>query len=482
MFQYIRRRYFLEIFTDDKTSSDDKKLKVAFQKFGRFLSGMVIPNIGVFVAWGLITALFIPTGWMPNKHIAKLVSPIITYVLPLLIGYTGGKTVYGNRGALMGVLGTIGVVVGSTMPMFLGAMIIGPIGGLIIKYFDHLVEGKVKSGFEMLVNNFSIGIIGGALAIFSLLTVGPLIGGLSIAVAGAVKIIVNANLLPLSALVVEPGKILFLNNAIDHGILGPIGVQQAKIAGKSILFLLVTNPGPGFGVLLAYWVYSKGTLKESVPGAMIIHFLGGIHEIYFPYVLMNPLTLIGVIAGGAAGTFTFTVFHVGLVATPSPASIFAVLAMTPKGNFTGVISGVVIATIVSFLVCSIFVRRESNSEEDFEKAKEAKNKLKGTIQAKTNNSVKAIDVKKIYVACDAGMGSSAMAAAVLQKKINAAGLHISVENVAIQSIPDDADIVVTHIQLTQSAMRAKPNVEHISISNYIKAPEYDELVKRLSSK
>ncbi|MBU3182814.1 PTS mannitol transporter subunit IICBA [Clostridium psychrophilum] len=453
-----------------------------FQKFGRFLSGMVIPNIGVFVAWGLITALFIPTGWFPNENIAKLVTPIITYVLPLLIGYTGGKIVYGKRGALMGVLGTIGVIVGSTMPMFLGAMIIGPIGALIIKYFDNITEGKIKSGFEMLVNNFSIGIIGGALAVVSFLVVGPLIGGLSIAIAGAMKVIVKANLLPLSALVIEPAKILFLNNAVDHGILGPIGVQQAKIVGKSILFLLVTNPGPGLGVLLSYWVYSKGNLKESVPGAIIIHFLGGIHEIYFPYVLMNPLTLIGVIAGGAAGTFTFTLFKVGLVATPSPGSIFAVLAMTPKGNFTGVILGVIIATIVSFLVCSIFVRRESNSEEDFEKAKETKNKLKGNTQSTTNNSVKATNVKNIYVACDAGMGSSAMAAAVLQKKINAAGLHISVKNVAIQNIPDDADIVVTHIQLTQSAIKAKPDVEHISITNYIKDPKYDELVKRLSSK
>lgn len=474
----------LEIFA--QTNPNDTGMKVVFQKFGRFLSGMVIPNIGVFVAWGLITTLFIPTGWFPNAQLAKLVSPMITYVLPLLIGYTGGKTVYGIRGALMGVLGTIGVIVGTTMPMFLGAMIMGPIGALIIKKFDKLVEGKIRPGFEMLVNNFSIGIIGGAFTVVAFLGVGPIIGGLSAALAGAMQAIVNADLLPLSALVIEPGKVLFLNNAMDHGILGPIGVQQAKVAGKSILFLLVTNPGPGLGILLAYWVHAKGTIKESVPGAIIIHFLGGIHEIYFPYVLMNPLTILGVIAGGACGTLTFTLFHVGLVATPSPGSIFAVLAMTPKGNFLGVISGVVIATIVSFLICSIFVRRQNNSAEDLEKATEEKNKLKAASKAAgtntVSNSVRAANVKKIYVACDAGMGSSAMAASVLQKKINAAGLSITVTNVPIQHIPDDADIVVTHKQLTESAIKAKPNVEHISISNYIKAPEYDELVNRLSSK
>ncbi|VBB09191.1 phosphotransferase system eiic, partial [Lucifera butyrica] len=264
------------------------------QRFGRFLSGMVMPNIGAFIAWGLITALFIPTGWVPNAYLSKLVGPMIIYLLPLLIGYTGGKLVGGTRGGVLGAIATMGVVVGVSIPMFMGAMIMGPLGGWVIKKFDAAAEGKIPAGFEMLVNNFSAGIIGALLALLAYTGVEPVVLALNNILKSGVESIVAAGLLPLASIFIEPGKILFLNNAINHGILSPIGVQQAKEVGKSIFFLLEPNPGPGLGILLAYWVFSKGMIKQSAPGAIIIHFLGGIHEIYFPYVLMNPLLILAV--------------------------------------------------------------------------------------------------------------------------------------------------------------------------------------------
>ncbi|WP_248563563.1 mannitol-specific PTS transporter subunit IIC, partial [Niallia sp. NCCP-28] len=286
--------------------------------------------------WGLITALFIPTGWFPNEELAKLVSPMITYLLPLLIGYTGGKMVYDVRGGVVGAIATMGVIVGADIPMFLGAMIMGPIGGYLIKKVDDLLKGKVKTGFEMLVNNFTAGILGAIITIIAFKYVGPVVEGLSSFLSNGVQAIVDANLLPLASIFIEPAKVLFLNNAINQGILGPIGVEQAKEVGKSILFLLEANPGPGLGVLLAYCLFGKGTSKQTAPGAAIIHFLGGIHEIYFPYILMKPMLLLAVIGGGMSGVFTFTLFHTGLVATPSPGSIFALMAMAPKGEHVGV--------------------------------------------------------------------------------------------------------------------------------------------------
>ncbi|WP_231038270.1 PTS mannitol transporter subunit IICB [Pectinatus frisingensis] len=462
--------------------------KIKIQRFGRFLAGMVIPNISAFIAFGLITSLFISTGWYPNEKLAELVGPLVKTLLPLLIGYTGGKIVYGERGAVVGALATLGLVVGAQIPMFMGAMVMGPLGGYLIKKFDDMVGDKVKSGFEMIVNNFSAGILGGILMIFSFLVIGPIVQSINIVISGIMQQFIKANLLPLSAILIEPAKVLFLNNAIDHGILGPLGIQQTVTQGKSILFLLVTNPGPGLGLLLAYWVYGKGTTKDSIPGAIIIHFLGGIHEIYFPYVLMNPLTIVGVIAGGISGTLTFTFLHTGLVATPSPGSIFALMAMTPKGNFISILSGVVIATIVSFIVSSIFVKM-AKDHGNLQEAVNTKNSLKNSgnildqiIPIETiTEKVDKIIVKKIVVACDAGMGSSAMAAAVLAKKIKTAGLDIAVEHAPIQNIPDDADIVVTHIELTDSAKKAKPNKKHVSISDYISAPEYDTLITELKS-
>lgn len=448
--------------------------KEGIQKFGRFLSGMVMPNIGAFIAWGLITALFIPTGWTPNEKLSALVGPMILYLLPLLIGYTGGKLVAGTRGGVIGAVATMGVVVGVDIPMFIGAMIMGPVGGYVIKKFDEAIEGKVASGFEMLVNNFSAGIIGMILALVAYLGIGPVVLGLNNVLKSGVEIIVNAGLLPLSSLFIEPGKILFLNNAINHGVLGPLGVQEAKELGKSIFFLLETNPGPGLGILLAYWVFSKGMVKQSAPGAIIIHFLGGIHEIYFPYVLMNPILVLAVMAGGASGVLTFSIFGSGLVATPSPGSIFALLAMTPKGGFIGVILGVIVSTAVSFLVASFFIKRKSDNmaEEELESARERVKELKGK---KIKQSV-----KKIVFACDAGMGSSAMGASTLRNKLEKAGINIEVVNSAIDQIPQDADIVISHNRLTQRAKSSAPNAEHISIENFIGSPVYDELVERLS--
>lgn len=444
------------------------------QKFGRFLSGMVMPNIGAFIAWGLITALFIPTGWLPNEYLSKLVGPMIIYLLPLLIGYAGGKSVAGNRGGVIGAVATMGVVVGVDIPMFIGAMVMGPLGGYVIKKFDQLVAGKVPPGFEMLVNNFSAGILGGLVALLGYTAIGPVVLSLNGLLKSGVESIVNAGLLPLASLFVEPGKILFLNNAINHGVLSPIGIQEAKETGRSIFFLLEPNPGPGLGILLAYWIFAKGMIKQSAPGAVIIHFLGGIHEIYFPYVLMNPMLLLAVIAGGASGVFTFSLLGAGLVATPSPGSIFALLAMTPKGGYFAVMAGVLVSTAVTFVIAAPFVKRANNrlDEEELEEAKVKVRELKGV-------PLKRV-VNKVVFACDAGMGSSAMGATTLRNKFKKAGLEIIVVNYAIEDIPTDADIVITHESLTERARLIAKKAEHISISNFIDSPEYDALVKRLA--
>ncbi|MEQ9746291.1 PTS mannitol transporter subunit IICBA [Pectobacterium actinidiae] len=462
--------------------SPDIKIKV--QNFGRFLSNMVMPNIGAFIAWGIITALFIPTGWFPNETLAKLVGPMITYLLPLLIGYTGGRLVFGERGGVVGAITTMGVIVGTDIPMFLGAMIVGPLGGWTIKRFDRMVDGKIKSGFEMLVNNFSAGIIGMLLAILSFLAIGPLVEVFSQVLASGVNLMVQNNLLPFTSIFVEPAKILFLNNAINHGIFSPLGIQQATETGKSIFFLIEANPGPGMGVLMAYMFFGRGNAKESAPGAAIIHFLGGIHEIYFPYVLMNPRLIIAVILGGMTGVFTLSVLGGGLVSPASPGSILAVLAMTPKGAYFANLAAIAAAFAVSFIVSAILLKSTKQKEEDLSDAtrrmQEMKASSKGTAATNVGVSGDMSTVRKIIVACDAGMGSSAMGAGVLRKKVQDAGLtNISVTNSAINSLPDDVDLVITHRDLTERAMRHAPQAQHISLTNFLDSGLYSDLAARL---
>jgi PTS system mannitol-specific IIC component len=348
--------------------------RARIQRFGGFLAAMVIPNIGAFIAWGLITAFFIPTGWIPNEDLAQLVGPMIFFLLPILIGYSGGHLVHGQRGAVVGAIATAGVAIGGFVgveiggetvmtPMFLGAMIAGPLGGWLIKQWDEMVAGRIRTGFEMLVGNFSAGILGALLAILGYWAIGPVVSVVSNAFGDAVDFLVDNTLLPLASIIVEPAKVLFLNNAINHGVLAPLGVTEAAEEGKSILFLIETNPGPGLGLLTAYWLFGPRAVRPSAPGAIIIHFFGGIHEIYFPYVLINPVLIVAMIAGGMSAVLTFVVTGAGLVSTPSPGSIFAYLAVTPKGGYFGVLAGVAVGAIVTFLVATVILKATVREEE-----------------------------------------------------------------------------------------------------------------------
>ena len=331
-------------------------MRERIQTFGGHLAAMILPNIGAFIAWGLITAFVIETGWTPNETLAELVGPMIIYLLPLLIGYTGGKLVYGHRGGVVGAIVTAGVIVGSDIPQFLGGMIAGPLGGWLIKKTDEVLEPRTPSGFEMLVNNFSAGILGAGLAVLGRLAIGPVLNWFSDVLGDFVDLLISSGLLPLADIPIEVAKVLFLNNAINFGVLAPLGVAEAAETGRAIHFLLESNPGPGLGLLLAYWFVGTGMAKQSAPGAIIIQFFGGIHEIYFPYVLMHPIMIVAVWAGGISADIIFVAFDAGVTTTPSPGSIFAYLAVTPRGQHLGVFLGVFAAAAITFLVGSFLLK------------------------------------------------------------------------------------------------------------------------------
>ncbi|PWC07055.1 PTS mannitol transporter subunit IICB [Mycetocola zhujimingii] len=501
--------------TTTTSSTPTKKAggaRVRVQRFGTFLSGMVMPNIPAFIAWGLITALFIPDGWTPNEQIASMVAPILYFLLPLLIANTGGRMIYDQRGGVVATIATMGIItatmgdpVFSGSPMFLGAMIAGPLAAWLMKKVDSIWEGKIKAGFEMLVNNFSAGILGAILAIIAYFGLAPIIQAITTALGAAVNWLIDAGLLPLASILIEPAKVLFLNNAINHGVLTPLALQQSEETGKSILFLLEANPGPGLGLLLAFSIFGLGAAKATAPGAIIIQFFGGIHEIYFPYVLSKPMLLLAVIAGGASGVATNAIFGSGLVSVASPGSIFAILAVTERNSFVGVILSVLIAAAVSFVVAAIILRASrkrdlaSGNAGDMGAAVAAtqanKGKqssvLGGLVTEGTTDTGSATGtgtttlVKNIVFACDAGMGSSAMGASVLRNKIKKAGVtDVTVTNQSIANLKGDADLVITHQDLTDRAREMSPNSQHISVDNFMNSPKYDdvvELVKRNNS-
>lgn len=450
-------------------------MRQQIQQFGRTLSGMVMPNIGAFIAWGFITALFIPEGWWPNGQLAQLVGPMLTYLLPLLIAYTAGRNVAGERGGVIGAIAAVGVIVGSDIPMFIGAMIMGPLAGYAIRRFDRMVEGHVKAGFEMLVSNFSIGILGMLLAVLGYYVVGSVVTGLTMLISSGAELVIRHGLPPLVSLFVEPAKVLFLNNAVNHGIFSPIGIEQARETGQSIMFLLETNPGPGLGVLLAYWLFGRGNARQSAPGAVIIQFFGGIHEIYFPYILARPVLIVAAIAGSAAGLLFFSLTDAGLVAPASPGSILSVLAMAPKGKTLIVLLGVVISAAVSLVVAAPFIRRASKTETEGDPAV---GKLPQSTAGISPHAA-GRPVRKVIFACDAGMGSSALGATRFRKRLRDAEIGVAVGNSAADRIPSDADVVVCQSVLAERIAAAAKGAELIVIDNFLSDPGLDALFVRL---
>ena len=501
--------------------SSGSSTRVAVQKFGTFLSGMIMPNIPALVAWGIVTMFFIPAGFTPNAAVSTIVGPMIHYLLPILIAYTGGHMVYGVRGGVVASMGVMGAIAGSDyliaqenarlleawlaagnaeadfsalgqVHMFIGAMIMAPISAYSMKWLDRLWEDKIKAGLEMLVSMFSAGIWGFVLLLIGFYPIAWLVNGIMSILSAGVNFLIANNLLPLTSVIIEPAKVFFLNNAINHGVLTPLGLQQAADTGSSILFLLEANPGPGVGLLLAFTVFGVGAARASAPGAAFIQFVGGIHEVYFPYALMKPMLILALIAGGMTGVTTNMLLGGALRAPAAPGSILAVVAQIAPGKYVPVLLSVLLSATVTFVIAAIILR--ASRARDLAAEAAGMDKFEAAIGQTEANKGKGSDalaglrtatltapagtVKTIVFACDAGMGSSAMGASVLRKKIQAAGFSdVKVVNKAIAGLDDTYEIVVSHQDLMDRAAQRTPSAVHVSVDNFMASPRYDEVVE-----
>lgn len=459
-------------------------MKNGVQRFGKFLSAMIMPNIGALIAFGFLAAFFNSSGWIPHEGFATIFSAILVYLIPILIAATGGKLIGGDRGSIVGAIAVVGAIVSDPdTTMLMAAMIIGPLGGFCIKKFDQAMDGHMPAGFEMLINNFSAGILGMLLAMASYVVIGPFMNLILAVLTAGVNVLVAHSLLPLIAVFIEPAKVLFLNNAINHGIFTPIATAQAADAGRSIMYMLESNPGPGLGVLLAYMFFCEDQkTKQSAPGAVIIHLLGGIHEIYFPYILMNPLVIIGPIIGNIAAIFWYNLTDCGLVGPASPGSIIAYLMMAPRNKILAVIAGVLIAAAISFVISSAVIRMSKGKslEEAQKEVADRKAEAKGLSTAPTEIT-KAEGVQKIVFACDAGMGSSAMGATKFRNRIKALRPDLTVINTSVDNIPTDCDVAVVQVTLVERAKKSVPNAQMVTINSFLADPALDALFEQLTT-
>lgn len=467
------------------------------RKFGHLLSAMIYQNISVIIAVGIIQKLFGIYGYFYNDRILLLVNPIYETLLPILLAFTGGRLLGGQRGAVVASFVVYGLTLASSVPIIIGAMLIGPLTGYIVSRVERLVKDKIPIGYELLITNTITGVIGVFLTILCFLYVGQ---SLSIGIKlinNVMQTIIYSGWLPLVAVIIEPAKVFFFNNFLNYGVLSPLGIQQAKELGKSIFFLLESNPGPGLGVLFAYLFKTIREKRKSIKLSIIVHFFGGIHEIYFPYVLKNGRLFIAVIAGGISGNLVFQWFNVGLVAVPSPGSIFVIGGMSTRADTLFVILGVFVSAIVSFLL-SYFILNKSSAnhvEESYEVQIATINKLQNidhfskvesAIEGEkvnenqhTHEAIFHKSINNILFVCEAGMGSSAVGAAMLRKKLNAANLSIEVQNTSLQDIDPNVDIIICHQTFLKKVEIVVPNKIYFPLQTFTNFHEYDELVEKI---
>ena len=432
------------------------------RRVGHYLSGMIMPNVSVFITWGIITTLIQYLRGPLQSSFLEMDRLMIQFLFPVLIAYTGGRLIE-NRAGVVAAVAVIGMLTESEDPQILGAMVIGPLIGWIVFLFDKYVLPKVKPGYEMLVRNFSAGILGMLFGYLSLVFIGPIIAGITNQIGFFVGWLIQRNLLLFTNLFIEPLKVLFLNNTLNHGILTPLGIEQAGDAGTSILFLIETNPGPGLGVLLAFILFSRKELKATASGAFMIHLFGGIHEIYFPFVLLNPLLFAAVILGGMSGTLIFEMFQVGLKVPASPGSIVVILANAPQEMLLGVASGIAGSTLVSFIIAALVIRKDQTKKEISEKV------------------TKVTEIRTILFACDAGMGSSAMGASLMRQQLQASGISIPVDYTSIYRVNDDPHLLlITQNELKHLAEIQAPHAQLVTIGNFFDQEEYTKVITMLT--
>lgn len=401
------------------------------QRIGKFYTRIILRNIGIFIFIGLLSVIFHEHGWLPNKNIYAISQLAYRMVLPFMIAYEGGQILGGTGGGIQAVLAVSGVLVADPSVGFFCGMLIGPLAGWLWKQEEKWVLGKLGPSIQMLARNLLNGLTGGILALLGFYLLSPLLSAVAVGISYGVNFLVGHQLLGVLNLVIEPAKVFFLNNMVEHSILVPLGMTQAQETGSSILFLLESNPGPGLGLLSALY-YVKKEKRNEYASALIAEAAGGIHEVYFSYVWSNLKLLFPLILGGVAGTLCFELLGAGAQSAVSPGSVFTILLMAGKQHMIPVLIGVCASALVTFAGSILILRKKGKKEGS------GREEMKNEIQDGRKR-----EIKYIAFVCDGGVGSSAMGAALFRRLLKQKGMtDIRVEAFAADLVPAEVDFII----------------------------------------
>ncbi len=466
-------------------------MRNAIHKFGKFYSNIMINMIGIFIFVGILSVIFGDYGWAPNENIYAISQFVYSYVIPALIAYAAGnhmgqiyekrpdvpKTGINHAGGAIAVMAAAGIMIADKNCAILGAMILGPICGLLWKHVLEPLTRKAVQGMEMLTRNLVAAIVGAAFSIAAYYVLTPVLSAVTHVIMMGVDWLIAHKLICLTSVLIEPAKVFFLNNSIHHGILLPLAMQQAEQNGSSMLFLLETNPGPGLGVLLALWLSNRKKRKEYA-AYMFVECIGGIHEIYFPEVLANLWLLLALIPGGMAGTLCMSVFHVASAGLVSPGSILTVLFMSGH-HVLATLFAVAISTAVSCAIAFFILKRQGKwcTEAAISAQEEKKEEVQEKRQMLEKGQMQEI---KIGFICDAGVGSSAMGAALFRRKLKEEGMDgITAEAYAVDQIPEDLTIGVCQRAFLEILQKESNLSNIVTMESLLNQTEHLALIEKL---
>lgn len=455
-------------------------MKKALHRFGRFYSKIMVQIIGVFIFAGLLSVVFGDYGWLPNKDMYAISQFVYSYLVPLLVAYLAGNQVgkrqdeekekrdisaTKNAGGVMAALAVTGLLLAEKDCALIGAMILGPFCGYLWRWGLELWTEKVMPGLEMLTRNLLVAGAATLLATLSYYFLAPAMMAVVKVFMTGINWLVERNLLCFVSAVIEPAKVFFLNNCINHGILLPLAVQQTEAVGSSIFYLLESNPGPGFGLLLALWLSRRKRRKEY--GAyLFVEGIGGIHELYFPEVLANLWLLLPLILGGVAGNLVFSLFRVTAVGAISPGSVISILLMTghkaPLALLGMAVSGGVSA-LISLVILQMQEKERATLEEE---EREMLIPKEGPL--------------KLGFVCDAGVGSSAMGAGLFRRMLREQGLEGAlVEAYGADQVPEDLDFVVCQKNFKEMLQQEGVFCPMETMESLLNREEQMELIEKL---
>lgn len=447
---------------------------------GRFYTKIIMKHIGIFIFVGMLFVVFHDHGWLPNGDIYAISQLVYIVILPALIAYEGGRLISGENGGILAVLVMSGMLVSESSAGILGAMIAGPFAGFLWKYEQKFLEEKAGSSMQMLAKNLALGITGAVLAVFVYYLVTPVFYLVTEAFCRGVDLLVSCRMIALAGAIIEPAKVFFLNNIVNHAVLVPLGMEQVQEVGHSVLFLLETNPGPGLGLLLALG-YMQKEKRTEYTAAVIAQTIGGIHEVYFPFVLSDLRLLLPLVLGGIAGDFCFVMLGAGVQGAVSPGSILIILLMSGKNGVLPVLAGISVSALVTFAGCLCVkgMGRKKEKEKELSGVAEESERGQLCMTVDSDNSRKKEyreKVTSVAVVCEGGVGSSAMGAALFRRVLARERIEgVRVEAYAADLVPETVQMIVCQKDYSEMLPGILKEKEVCTVENLMKTEEYERL-------